>query len=85
MFLNGEEIITPGPRGERITDDSFLLLFNPTDEDHVFTVPNRRFGWLWSLELTTADPGAAPASVEYDARSELTVTARSITVLKRAA
>jgi isoamylase len=85
MFLNGEEIITPGPRGERITDDSFLLLFNPTAEDHVFTVPNRRFGWLWSLELTTSDPNAARGSVEYDARSKLTVTARSITVLKRAA
>ena len=62
-----------------------LLLFNPTGEDHVFTVPNRRFGWLWSLELTTADPNATPGSAEFDARSELTVTARSITVAKRAA
>jgi glycogen operon protein len=85
MFLNGEEIVTPGPRGERITDDSFLLLFNPTAEDHVFTVPNRRFGWLWSLVLTTAAPDAEPGSTEHDARSELTVTSRSITVLKRAA
>jgi glycogen operon protein len=85
MFLNGEEIVTPGPRGERIEDDSFLLLFNPHDEDHVFTIPNRRFGWLWGLELTTVDPNAEPGSAEYDARSKLTVSARSITVLKRTA
>ena len=28
MFLNGREIPTPGPRGEDVEDDSFLLLFN---------------------------------------------------------
>ena len=28
MFLNGEEIAAPGEHGERIVDDSFLLLFN---------------------------------------------------------
>jgi glycogen operon protein len=85
MFLNGAEIGTPGPRGEHVEDDSFLLIFNAHHEDREFTVPNRRFGWLWSVELTTADPSAAPGSAEYDARSQLNVTARSITVLKRVA
>ena len=28
MFLNGEEIAAPDEQGERILDDSFLLLFN---------------------------------------------------------
>ncbi len=28
VFLNGNAISEPGPRGERITDDSFLLMFN---------------------------------------------------------
>jgi isoamylase len=85
MFLNGREIVAPGPHGERIEDDSFLLLFNGHQEDRVFSLPNRRFGRRWTLELTTADPGAAPGSAGYDARSELNVTARSITVLKRIA
>ena len=85
MFLNGSEIVAPGPHGERIEDDSFLLLFNAHHEDRVFTVPNRRFGKRWTLELTTADPQAAPGSANYDARSELHVTARSITALKRSA
>jgi isoamylase len=85
MFLNGSEIVSPGPRGERIEDDSFLLFFNAHHEDVVFTLPTKRFGWLWALELTTADPDAQPGSVEYDARSELHVSARSVTVLKRIA
>ena len=83
MFLNGSEIVAPGPRGERVEDDSFLLMFNGHHEDRVFKVPNRRFGRRWTLELATADPGAAPGSAEFEARGEVYVTARSITVLKR--
>ncbi len=59
MFLNGDEITTPGPRGEDIEDDSFLLLFNGHGEDCVFTLPSRRFGTSWALELSTARPGCA--------------------------
>ena len=44
MFLNGREIVTPGPRGEDVEDDSFVLLFNAELEDRVFTLPRRRFG-----------------------------------------
>ena len=32
VFLNGDAISEPDPRGERITDDRFLLLFNANDE-----------------------------------------------------
>ena len=85
MFLNGREIVAPGPNGERIEDDSYLLLFNAHHEDRVFRMPSRRLGRSWTLELTTADQWAAPGSVGYDARSELHVTSRSITVLKRTA
>ncbi|MGO4754962.1 glycogen-debranching protein, partial [Streptomyces sp. 2MCAF27] len=39
VFLNGSAISEPGPRGERITDDSFLLMFNAHHEPLDFTVP----------------------------------------------
>jgi glycogen operon protein len=84
MFLNGSEIVAPGPRGERIDDDSFLVMFNGHHEDRMFKVPNRRFGRRWTLELTTADPSCEPGSDSYEARQEVYVTPRSITVLKRA-
>ena len=44
VFLNGRAISEPDRRGERVQDESFLLLFNASDEDLQFTVPLRRYG-----------------------------------------
>ena len=83
MFLNGREITTPGPHGEDIDDDSFLLLFNAHEEDRMFMLPRRRFGAQWALELSTADPEALAGSIVYGARTQVDVRARSIMILKR--
>jgi isoamylase len=85
MFLNGQAITSRGPHGEEIEDDSFVLLFNAEGEDWTFTLPRRRFGAQWALELSTAEPEAEPESTRYGARTELNVIAHSIIVLKRAA
>jgi len=85
MFLNGKEIPTPGPRGETIEDDSFMVLFNAHHEDRVFLLPRRRFGAQWALELSTAEPDAEPGSMVYSARTEVTVISHSIVILKRVA
>jgi glycogen operon protein len=85
MFLNGREIITPGPHGEDIEDDSFVLLFNANEHDRTFMLPRRRFGAQWALELSTADPAAEAGRARYGARTEIGVVARSIVVLKRVA
>ena len=50
----------PVRAGEDVEDDSFVLLFNAELEDRVFTLPRRRFGAQWALELSTADPEAEP-------------------------
>ena len=83
MFLNGRAILTPGPHGEEVSDDSFVLLFNAHDEDRVFKLPRRRMGARWELELSTADPALEPGSATYDAQALINVTAHSITILKR--
>jgi isoamylase len=85
MFLNGKEIVNSGPHGENIEDDSFLLLFNAHHEDRTFMLPRRRFGAQWALELSTADPEAAPGSATHGARTEVPVIAHSIVILKRLA
>jgi glycogen operon protein len=84
MFLNGKEIDTPGPQGEDIEDDSFMILINAHHEDRVFMLPRRRFGAQWTLELSTADPDAAAGSASFGARTEVPVISRSIVILKRA-
>jgi isoamylase len=81
VFLNGREITSPDGHGERVEDDSFLVLFNASSEDVTFRVPSRRFGLLWELELSTAD--AQQFSVRT--REEVRVGARSVLVLRRVA
>ncbi|MCW3064690.1 MAG: glgX [Solirubrobacterales bacterium] len=83
VFLNGEEIPDLTERGERVRDDSFLLLFDAGPEDVTFTLPTAAFGDAWELELSTADAGAAPGSVRWEARSEVTVMSRSLVLLRR--
>jgi glycogen operon protein len=83
MFLNGQEIAAPGPRGERVEDDSFLMLLNAHHEDVTFTLPTRRFGASWELVLTTADPATEPGLLVAPARTDVPVIARSVMLLKR--
>jgi glycogen operon protein len=83
LFLNGDAIPTPGPRGEEVDDDSFLLLFNAHSEEREFTLPRPRLGSQWELELSTVDPAAAPGSSRHAAQEQLSLPPHSLLVLKR--
>jgi glycogen operon protein len=84
MFLNGEAIPTPGPRGERIVGASFLALFNAHHEALSFRLPGEAFGAGWQLAIDTAarDGGVAGGDV-LPAGGERKVEARSLVVLRR--
>jgi glycogen operon protein len=80
VFLNGQEIPSRTPDGRDIVDDSFLLLFNAYGEAITFTLPTRRFGARWQLELHT--DGVVSGDV-FPARAQLTLEARSLALLRR--
>ena len=61
VFLNGDAISEPDPRGERIADDSFLLLFNASELDLEFCIPPQRYGEQWLKVLDSAVPLSALA------------------------
>jgi isoamylase len=82
MFLNGEEIAAPDERGQRVIDDSFLLLFNGSHEDVDFRLPPGRFGQRWVCELRTDDPQTA-GTTQVSAGEHITVCALSLVVLRR--
>ena len=69
------------PPGKPVRDDSFIVLFNAEYEPVEFTLPPRRFGTRWLLELSTADPAAAAA--EPAARATIAIEGRSLIVLRR--
>jgi isoamylase len=84
LFLNGEGLTAPGPQGERVDDDSFLLLFNAAPADCEFTIPSRRFGDAWTFVLSTAEPERRPGDVTLPWHGEVTVKSRSLMLLRRA-
>src|ERR687897_1742361 len=53
VFLNGEAIDDPDPRGERIVDDSFYVLFNAHHEPLRFVLPKRDWGKGWTVVVDT--------------------------------
>jgi glycogen operon protein len=86
VFLNGDEIPDQGPRGERLVDDSFLLLLNGGAEPAMFTLPGRPWGKEYELVVDTGLAFVLPAGAEaptYMAGEELSMASRSLAVLRK--
>jgi glycogen operon protein len=84
VFLNGNAISEPSSRGERIGDDSFLLMFNASPKTLEFVVPVNH-GRQWQVVVDTARSDGVPPSdgPKVQAGDRLTLVDRSMTVLQR--
>ena len=63
VFLNGSAISEPGPHGETVRDDDFLLFVNAHSEPVTFVLPGARFAAEWEILVDTsaaADGAASP-------------------------
>src|SRR5579859_1560519 len=84
VFLNGHAITEPDRRGQRISDDSFLLLFNASEHDLVFALPPRRYGQRWTTVLDTALPRVDLEGASTVKPGDMTtVINRSLQLLRR--
>ncbi|NHZ70514.1 MAG: glycogen debranching protein GlgX, partial [Proteobacteria bacterium] len=54
VYLNGNAIPTPDARGERVIDDSFLVLFNAHSEPVTFSIPEDLADLEWQIVLNSA-------------------------------
>lgn len=84
VFLNGDAIPEPNLRGERVSDDSFLLCFNAFDDKHDFVIPADWYAEQWTAALDTADPTGATDLVVV-AGETVTLQPRSLLVLRKTA
>ena len=83
VFLNGQGIPDRDELGERVVDDSFLLLINAHHEPVTFTLPDTDYGHHWSTVLDTADPLGVEAPLEISGPGEhQPVPARSMRILR---
>jgi isoamylase len=83
VFLNGEAIPERGALGEEITDDSFLVLFNPLGDQVGFTLPDKNYGRTWETVVDTADPLLANRKRTTKAAGRFDVGAHTMVVLRR--
>jgi isoamylase len=80
MFLNGQAITSPGPRGERLRDDSFLVLINASPEPRKWSISGP-WGDRWHRILDTTN--GPPEEGDEEVAGEVELGARSILVLRR--
>jgi glycogen operon protein len=85
VFLNGQRIIEPDKRGQKVLDDSFLVVFNAHYEDIDFTVPPPEYGPYWSVVVDTADDETSgiEGGDTFAPGDVLIVASRSLVVLRR--
>src|ERR1700754_2948647 len=81
VYLNGHGIPDLDDRGQRVTDDSFLLWFNAHYKPMDFALPADELGTprgpiLYTATKTDEDPEP------HDAGAKVTVAARSVMVLQ---
>ncbi|MCL4848344.1 MAG: glycogen debranching protein GlgX [Acidobacteria bacterium] len=83
VFLNGDAIPSPGPMGERIVDDSFLLLFNAHHGPVSFRLPPPEWGAAWAVVLDTRAGTVGPNGHEVPSDGVLETAPRTLVVLMR--
>ncbi|WP_010534349.1 glycogen debranching protein GlgX [Brachybacterium squillarum] len=83
VFLNGLAIPEPTLRGERILDDSALILFNASGNPVEFVLPDATYGEEWTVEVGTG--GVIDIGETVTAGTTLTRPGHSLLVLMRPA
>jgi isoamylase len=78
LFLNGDAIRSPDERGQRVVDDSFLLLFNAHHQPIKWTLPHQ-WGDRWELVADTTALRPAPPTYVV---ARTTVPGRSVQVFR---
>jgi isoamylase len=83
MRLGGDAMLEWDERGERVTDETFMLLINGDPSLIPFVLPLSKPDVRWELVLTTVDPDLAQGSHIWDGGTEHPLEGRSVTVLRR--
>jgi isoamylase len=82
VYLNGDAISEPDPRGGKITDDSFLLLFNAHSNPLTFTLPEASYAPGWEVVIDTARKSPAGSGTARLPKDEIEVRDRAVVVLR---
>jgi len=82
LRMAGDAIDEPGPRGERIVDDTMLLILNADETDHEFRLPNRAKNG-WELVFDTSRPQPTEPAERLPGGGSYQLSARSTVLLRQ--
>jgi glycogen operon protein len=82
MVLGGEAMEEWDDQGRRVTDDTFLLLFNADGAPIDFTLPDVGPGPGWKVVLDTSEPELAEGTRRFRDGDTLALGGRSMVVLE---
>ena len=80
MFVSGDPLRAPGPRGELLHDRSFLLWFNAHPEPGKATLPANE--WVREGEVVLSTDSTHPVGERLQAGAVIDIEPRSLIVLR---
>jgi isoamylase len=80
IYMNGLGIHSVDPKGQRITDDSFFIIFNAHHEPLEFTLPAAKYGKRWTKIIDTNED-TNDESKSFEAENKIIAAGRSIVIL----
>ncbi len=81
MFVSGEPLRAPGPRGEQLTDSSFLIWFNAHPEAGKVTLPFQQ--WVQSGEVVLSTDETHRLGDRVEAGEVIDIGPRSMLVIRQ--
>ena len=81
MFVTGDPLRSPGPRGEQQVDRSFVIWLNSGAEPQTMTLPEN--DWVHSGEVVLSTDPDLPIGTSLKAGDELTLGHRCVVVLRQ--
>jgi isoamylase len=77
VFLSGSSVDEVDERGQRLTDDNFLLLLNAHHEEVPFSLPTVASGMVWTTQIDTSCREECSRAPQYDGNATYALKARS--------
>ncbi len=83
VYLNGQGITETDMRGQRLVDDSFILMFNAYHEPIEFTLPSEQYGASWKMIVDTdQDTGHPEEALIIQSGGTIELPARTSMLLR---
>jgi glycogen operon protein len=81
IYLNGADLDMIGPKGEKIVDDNFYIIFNSTQDPVTFRLPPANYASSWKEVINTVRDSINPDGTTYNPADTVIAEGRSIIVL----